>query len=161
MKILAALMAMALIGPTSAAERKLDILGFSPGMPADTFKDRLAALKCETDTCKFDGKVIQFRRAPDKSITQVAYRFTSALKPRDQIVATAKEYGVQTRKSDIGDIGYAMGRYEDLPIIGSRLMTGGPICRWKLADGRTLVLSLDMPGEPMTYILYLADDKQT
>jgi hypothetical protein len=31
--------------------------------------------------------------------------------------------------------GYAMGRYEDLPVVGTRLMTGGEICRWKLSNG--------------------------
>jgi len=89
-------------------------------------------------------------------LAQSGYRFTSALKPRDQIAATAKEYGVVTRKQDIGDIGYAMGRYEDLPVIGTRLMTGGEICRWKVGKDLTLVLKVDTVGGPMSYLLTLA-----
>jgi hypothetical protein len=125
-------------------------------MSADTVKERLAALHCDADFCKFDGKALQVARSPDQSLQVVGYRFTSALKPRDQIAATAKEYGVVTRKQDIGDIGYAMGRYEDPPVIGTRLMTGGEICRWKVGKDLTLVLKVDTVGEPMSYLLTLA-----
>jgi hypothetical protein len=146
-----AAVAMVLSGAAMAAT-KSDIAGFYSGMPDIVFKDRLAGLNCETDTCQFDGKVIQFRRSADRSIHQVAFRFTSTLKPRDQIAATARE---TTRPGDIGDIGNAMGRYENLPIVGARLMTGGEICRWRLSNGMTLALNLDMPGETFTYILHL------
>lgn len=139
--------AMVLAGPAMAAT-KSDIMGFYPGTPDLAFKDRLAGLKCGTDTCRFDGKVIQFRRSADRSIHQVAFRLTSTLKPRDQIAATAREYGVTTRPGDIGDIGNATGRYESLPIVGARLMTGGEICRWRLSNGMTLALNLDMPARP-------------
>ena len=41
----------------------------------------------------------------------------------------------RTRKADIGDIGHAMGRYEEHLYLGSRLTVGGPLCRWKLRSG--------------------------
>lgn len=63
---------MALTSPASAADKKLDILGFFPGMAADTFKDRLAALHCDADLCKFDGRVLQVIRSADASIRLVA-----------------------------------------------------------------------------------------
>jgi hypothetical protein len=105
MKLTALILTVALTSPASAADKKLDILGFFPGMAADTFKDRLAALHCDADLCKFDGKVLQVLRSADASIRLVGYRFTSSLKAREQIEATAKEYGAVTRKEDIGDIG--------------------------------------------------------
>jgi hypothetical protein len=49
-----------------------------------------------------------------------------------------------------------MGRYEDPPVIGTRLMTGGEICRWKVGKDLTLVLKVDTVGEPMSYLLTLA-----
>ena len=51
--------------------------------------------------------------------------------------------------------GYAMGRYEDLPVVGTRLMTGGEICRQRLL----LVLKVDTVGEPMGYVLYLTNGR--
>lgn len=150
---------IALVLTASAQAAETGILGFHPGMPADAVAVRLAALSCADDTCKIGSTVLQLRRASDKSVKQVAYRFTSSLKPRDQITATAKQYGVRTARADIGDIGYAMGRYEVLPIVGSRLMTGGEICRWSLGDGRRLVLMLDEPGTTFTYILFLTNEK--
>ena len=46
MKLTALILTVALTSPASAADKKLDILGFFPGMAADTFKDRLAAPPC-------------------------------------------------------------------------------------------------------------------
>ncbi|WP_143199913.1 hypothetical protein [Bradyrhizobium sp. NAS80.1] len=143
---------------------KLDIAGFSPGMPDPEFRQKLTVLNCQTDTCQFDGKVIQFRRAGDRSIQQVAYRFSSDLKPREQIDAIAREYGVATRKQDIGDIGHAMGRYDDYMFVGKLLHVGGPLCRWRLGNRTTLQLALwqppGKPGQPFVYVLYLADERK-
>jgi hypothetical protein len=59
MKLTTLILTVALIGPAAAADKKQDILGFSPGMSADTVKERLAALHCDADFCKFDGKALQ------------------------------------------------------------------------------------------------------
>lgn len=145
-----------LIASAAEAGTKSEILGFYPGMSPSALDARRAGLECKADTCRVNDGIIQFRRKPDKTVEQVALQFTSKLKPRDQIAATAKEFGVTTRKSDIGDIGHAMGRYETLPLMGATLMTGGQICRWRLPNGATLALKLDTTGETFTYILYLA-----
>jgi hypothetical protein len=120
-------------------------------MSADTVKERLAALHCEADFCKFDGKA-HAPRIRASGLSAIASRPRSSPATRSR----QRPNGVVTRKQDIGDIGYAMGRYEDLPVIGTRLMTGGEICRWKVGKDLTLVLKVDTVGEPMSYLLTLA-----
>jgi hypothetical protein len=154
--------------PTTASceagkQGKNDILGFYPDMPFESFRERLIQLKCKDDTCQLDDGIMQFRRTtglPQDHVKQVAYKFKSGLKPREMIGYIGKQYGVTPSKADIGDIGYAMGHYEDLPPLGTKLVTGGTICRFHISGGMTLVLYLDeTPKELFSYILYLTSDK--
>jgi hypothetical protein len=147
-----------LVSICGAAEKKNDILGFFPDMPLEAFREKVTKLDCKDDACKLaDGGIIQFKRTqglPEDHIKQVAYRFKSGLKPHEMIAYVAKQYAT---KPNVGDIGYAVGRYEDLPLIGRRLMTGGTIATYKTV-GMTLILYLEFPGDVLTYVLFLTSD---